>query len=208
MKKIITGIIIVLGLALAYYAISPLFRNVEVNDELPENIIVDDTSADTPTGGEVVQSGVENLSEEQLAEMNDQIAEANSTEVSEMDEVMPETVEVEIDTVEDAPPTANESFPVMGTLGHPAEGIVRVIQTTDGVVIRYENFKTINGPNLHVYLAKSFMAKEFIDLGVIKGTSGNINYAVPEEVDISEYRYVMYWCVPFKVLFNYADLEG
>lgn len=103
-------------------------------------------------------------------------------------------------------PTA-ERFEVVGTTGHPASGYVRVLETTDGTVIRYEDFETINGPNLHVYLAKDLEANEYIDLGPIKGTRGNINYSVPANVDISEYKYVMYWCVPFSVLFNYAEIS-
>jgi hypothetical protein len=73
--------------------------------------------------------------------------------------------------------------------------------------VRFENFKTINGPNVHVYLAKDTSGEEFIDLGAIRGTEGNINYTVPEGVDLSEYPIVMHWCVPFSVLFNYAEIQ-
>jgi hypothetical protein len=111
-----------------------------------------------------------------------------------MEEDMPEMVAV------------SESFPVMGTFGHPASGNVKVIENLNETIIRYEDFETINGPNLHVYLSKDIEGKDFIDLGPIRGTKGNINYTVPEGVDLNEYRYVMYWCVPFAVLFNYADL--
>ena len=51
------------------------------------------------------------------------------------------------------------------------------------------------------------MGKEFIDLGLIKGTEGSINYDLPEEVNIEDYPYVLHWCVPFSVLFNYAKVE-
>jgi len=103
--------------------------------------------------------------------------------------------------------SVSEIFPVMGTVGHSASGHVRLLNTAAGTVLRYENFSTINGPRLHLYLAKDLKAKEFIDLGPIKGTEGNINYTIPEGVDVSEYRYVMYWCVPFSVLFNYAEIN-
>ena len=179
-KWILIIVVVVIVGGIAYYAISPLFNNIEVQDELPENIV----------------DG--NLSEEEQVEMERQIEEANAEGPIEMDEEMPQSAS--------PAPTTSATFTIMGTAGHPASGIVRVIQTTSGQIIRYENFETINGPDLHVYLAKDFDAHEYIDLGPIKGTSGSINYEVPAGTNLSEYRYVMYWCVPFGVLFNYAEL--
>lgn len=46
-----------------------------------------------------------------------------------------------------------------------------------------------------------------MSLGKLRGTEGNINYIIPDEVDISEYKYVMTWCKQFGVLFNYADIS-
>ncbi|MEX0916966.1 MAG: DM13 domain-containing protein [Candidatus Paceibacterota bacterium] len=98
-------------------------------------------------------------------------------------------------------------FSVEDTPAHPASGNVRVFKNTNETVIRYENYDTINGPNLHVYLAKDLEANEYIDLGPIKGTTGNINYTIPEGIDIEEYPFLLTWCVPFGVLFNYAELR-
>lgn len=95
---------------------------------------------------------------------------------------------------------------VVGTGGHPGSGSVRVINTEGGTVVRYENFKTINGHDLYVYLAKDLDAKEYVNLGTLKATEGNVNYDVPADVNVSDYRYVMVWCKQFSVLFNYADL--
>lgn len=162
---------------LLYYFISPLFNVEEVNDEAP------------------IQSGVENLSEEEKAENDRLMAEANSEETKPMEEGVPEGNEM-------------ARYEVMGTLGHPASGEVLILEADGQTIIRYENFETINGPNLHLYLAKDLRANEYIDLGPIRGTKGNINYVVPEGIDIGEYRYVMYWCVPFAVLFNYAEING
>ena len=190
-KKLLiaAGVIIVAGVA--YYTLSPLLKNVEVQDELPEAIVNEEPST--------VPSGFEDLTPEQQAEMLEMMEEKNAEEPEEMDDVMP---------VAPAEPVTPQTFPVMGTFGHPAEGVVRIIETAEENVIRYENFKTINGPRLNVYLAKDLEANEFIDLGPIRGTEGNINYGVSKDIDLSEYRYVMYWCVPFGVLFNYADLAS
>ena len=96
---------------------------------------------------------------------------------------------------------------VTGTAGHPASGTVRVIEADGKRYVRYENFKTINGPDLYVYLAKDLDAKEFVDLGKVKATEGNINYEIPTGIDTSEYHYVLTWCKAFGVLFNHADLS-
>jgi peptide methionine sulfoxide reductase msrA/msrB len=97
-------------------------------------------------------------------------------------------------------------FPVIGTPGHQATGTVRVLQTEAGSVVRYEDFSTTNGPDLYVYLSKDKEATDYVDLGPLKATSGNINYAVPEDVSFDEYSYVLVWCKQFGVLFNYALL--
>lgn len=98
------------------------------------------------------------------------------------------------------------TFPVIGTEGHPASGMVQLIDTTEGTVIRYEDYKTLNGPDLFVYLSKDLEAKEFINLGELKGTEGDINYTIPDDVDLRAYRYVLTWCKQFGVLFNYAEI--
>jgi hypothetical protein len=191
MKKIVVLIIIVIVLAAGYYLLSPLFIQVEVDEALPEDII----TAEPETG--TVPSGAEKLTEAQKREMAEEMAELNADLADKMSDPMPSP----------EPPAAAKSFPVMGTTGHPASGAVKVLETESGPVIRYENFSTINGPALHIYLANDLGASDYVDLGEIKGTRGNINYPVPAGVDPDDYRYVMYWCVPFKVLFNYAEIN-
>ena len=106
-----------------------------------------------------------------------------------------------------AQPLISASFPIIDTPAHPASGTVRIVRGADETILRYENYKTINGPDLKVYLAKDLEAKEYVDLGPIKGTEGNINYTIPKDVDISQYRYALTWCEDFSVLFNSADLS-
>lgn len=115
-----------------------------------------------------VSSGFENLSEEKQKEMLDIIAEVNSVETPPVKDDMPK--QVNDSTVEQA----EKSYQIIATAGHPAEGSVRVIETPEGSVIRYENFSTINGPRLHLYLAKSLEVDDFIDLGPIRGAHAEI----------------------------------
>ncbi len=97
--------------------------------------------------------------------------------------------------------------PIVDTPLHPADGTVRIVEANGKQYIRYENYKTINGPDLFVYLAKDTSAKEFISLGKIRGTMGEVQYEVPHGTPIAEYPYVLTWCRAFGVLFNYADMR-
>ncbi|PIN73571.1 hypothetical protein COV20_05095 [Candidatus Woesearchaeota archaeon CG10_big_fil_rev_8_21_14_0_10_45_16] len=90
---------------------------------------------------------------------------------------------------------------------HEVEGKALLIETASGRVIRLEDFDTINGPDLHIYLSADLESQDYIDLGPIKATKGNVNYEVPAEVDTAKYNKVLVWCVPFKVLFSYVELE-
>ncbi|MCI5108509.1 MAG: DM13 domain-containing protein [Candidatus Pacebacteria bacterium] len=113
----------------------------------------------------------------------------------EVQDELPETNE----TVSEGEVVASQ---IIGTSGHPASGTVRIV----GDYIRFEDFYTINGPALHVYLSKDLEANDYVDLGKTKGTEGNINYKIPENVDIEAYKYVLHWCKPFSVLFNYGEI--
>lgn len=98
-------------------------------------------------------------------------------------------------------------FTIIGTPTHPAGGSIRLFLGTGRDYVRYENYQGTNGPDLRIYLAKDLEATEFVDLGEAKGNQGNINYAVPNDVDIDEYKYVLTWCRAFGVLFDYAEIQ-
>ncbi len=108
-------------------------------------------------------------------------------------------------TQEVAPSPAVQIF---GTPGHFASGEVRIIEVDGQRYLRYENFKTINGPDLFVYLSKDLDATNFVDLGRVKATEGNVNYEIPAEINITDYPYALVWCKAFGVLFNYAELPA
>jgi hypothetical protein len=97
--------------------------------------------------------------------------------------------------------------PITDTATHPASGTVSVLEDGEALTLRYEKFKTINGPDLRVYLATDLEATEFVDLGELKATEGDVNYTIPLGTDISKYRYALVWCENFEVLFNSADIR-
>lgn len=170
-----------------FYFIYPFFNTVEVDDALP-------VAAEDERTRVVIQDS-------DVREEESESVDSDST---------PDTTPPNDDNEEEAVVLAsrNTTHAIVDTPTHPASGQVRVIEGSGGTIVRYEDFETINGPQLHLYLAKDLEANEFVDLGPIRGTKGNINYEIDSDIDISEYQYVMYWCKPFSVLFNYADISA
>jgi hypothetical protein len=100
------------------------------------------------------------------------------------------------------------SFIGAGDGFHNAEGLAKVIPLGDGItVIRLENFKSTNGPNVHLYLSTDKAASNFIDLGRLKANNGNQNYNIPDGTDLAKYSMALIWCKDFSVLFGSAELK-
>lgn len=91
---------------------------------------------------------------------------------------------------------------------HGVRGRALLIREGDRQTVRLENFETINGPDVRIYLARDERAADYIDLGPLRATSGNVNYPVPEGADTAGYGKVLVWCEDFSVLFSYADLKA
>jgi hypothetical protein len=98
---------------------------------------------------------------------------------------------------------------------HPTEGTATIYQMGDGSrVLRFTDFKTSNGPDVHVYMVAAEDAKDattveragFIDLGDLKGNIGDQNYRLGSDVDLAKYRSVSIWCKRFSVSFGAAPL--
>ena len=104
-------------------------------------------------------------------------------------------------------PAIHSAGAVVGSPGHPASGTAQIVQADGKQYVRYENFKTINGPDIYVYLSKDLDAKDYISLGKVKATEGNINYEIPTEINVADYKYVLTWCKTFGVLFNSAQIN-
>ncbi len=91
---------------------------------------------------------------------------------------------------------------------HPTSGNAQVVMDEDGKkILVFTDFKTDPGPDLDVYLSTQKNTKDFINLGDLKGNSGQFSYDLPQNIDIAQHPYVMIWCVQFSVNFGYAKLE-
>ena len=90
---------------------------------------------------------------------------------------------------------------------HEVSGKVLILEQDGKKILRFEDFETVNGPDLRIYLAADPSAKDYIDLGEIKATKGNVNYEIDNSIDIKRYNKVLIWCRAFSVLFSYANLS-
>src|SRR5262245_48737482 len=97
---------------------------------------------------------------------------------------------------------------------HPTEGTAAIYGMDGKRIVRLINFRTSNGPDVHVYLVAAPDARDnvivknaaFVDLGSLKGNIGDQNYDVPDTVDLGKYRAVTIWCKRFSTNFGTAPL--
>ncbi|MFY9484843.1 MAG: DM13 domain-containing protein [Patescibacteria group bacterium] len=180
-KKILIGVGALIILALAYWLLSPLWRNVALNEELPgvtNTNIRDNLSAmDANTKADF---------EKQTIEMKDKIMNKS-----------------------DAMPAGQSTIIGRANMiarAHGVEGNALLVKSGKETFLRFENLKTINGPDLRIYLSSGLNADDIVDLGPIRATEGNVNYVIPAGTDLSKYKNAMIWCRSFGVLFSYAQL--
>jgi electron transfer DM13 len=206
-KKAIIVIIIIAAIAIpvGIYTVSPLFINTTVNEPLP-------TSSSSATDLQKFQEFMSMNSEEERVEKGQQMA------TEEKNAILRGAAQTNGNTVNE---NMTESATTLGLTSlaigefvgvndgiHNAEGMAKVIQLDDGrMILRLENFKATNGPDLYVYLAADNTASDFVNLGRLKGNIGNQNYDIPEGTDFSRYDTVLIWCQAFSVLFGSAKIE-
>lgn len=186
-QSIIILVSLVVG-AFSYWLIASYFIDTEVQDELDPALQarleaqrqVDAARQDQATSG----------------------AEQADTSAAESQET------TEIDQTDTRPGVRSDGpFAISGTDGHPASGVVEVIESPEEKLVYYQNYDGTNCPDLKVYLSKDLEASDYVDLGRAKGNQGNLIYGVPLDVDLSEYTYVLTWCEAFGVLFDYAKIN-
>jgi Electron transfer DM13 len=100
---------------------------------------------------------------------------------------------------------------------HKTSGRATVYSAGGEDTLRLTNFKTSNGPNVHVILIaatdaqddESFLSGkiERLDLGKLKGNEGDQNYTIPAGTDLSKFRTVSIYCEQFNANFGAAPLE-
>lgn len=85
-------------------------------------------------------------------------------------------------------------------------GRARIYGKGDSLLVALENFLTVSGPDLKVYLSGELEPVNFVNLGSLKAISGNQTYNCPVGVNISQYKYILIYCQQYKHLFGSAPL--
>ena len=197
MKKTLIVIVSVLVLAAGWFFVSPLFIDEEVNEDF--DFVLESGAVDM----DAVMAMPE---DKRLAMKPDIMATAAGAPDVNAEEAMPPDGPVVI---------ASGEF-VDADAVHKGSGRAMIYQLpADRHVVRFEDFRTTNGPALVVYLAKHAAPTSaddvtdggFVSLGKLKGNVGNQNYEIPAGVDMAEFNSVVIWCELFDVLFSPASLE-
>ena len=195
MKPVLILVVVALLLGAGWVFVSPLFIDAQVDESF--DFVLNDGSFNI--------DGVMAMSEEKRVGMKDDIMTAAAA--------MPDTA------AEEAMPAqprvlASGNF-VDADAVHKGSGVASLYELPDGRhVVRFEDFRTTNGPALVVYLAKHPSPSSaddvtdggFVNLGKLKGNVGNQNYEIPTGIDVAEYGSVVIWCKLFGVLFSPAAL--
>lgn len=205
----ITGIIIAaIVIPIGIYTLSPLFINTEINEPLPS------LSSESSIGFEKFMAMTEeekiNAAKNMTVEEKDMIMRT----AAEQDTIINETMTSTMDSSKNTEQNENKNILVGDFMGvndgiHNAEGKAKILTLSDGSqIIRLEDFRSTNGPDVHLYLSTNKQASDFIDLGRLKANIGNQNYQIPVNTDYNKYKYVLIWCQPFSVLFGSAQLSS
>jgi hypothetical protein len=101
---------------------------------------------------------------------------------------------------------------------HNTSGRATIYKDADGrLLLRLTNFKTSNGPDVHVVLIAAKDADddanflksstEKLELGSLKGNQGDQNYEIPSGTDLKKFQTVSIYCERFNANFGAAPLE-
>lgn len=177
-KKIIFIFVGLVVLGTAYWLVSPFWRNVKLDEAIPQTQSIKDN-------------------------------------MDSMDQVTKNKFEQEVLAMEGEVMIKSESMPsspkILGEAklvprAHDVSGKALIVDVGGEKIVRFENLKTINGPDLRIYLSSDLGIDDAIDLGAIRATEGNVNYTLPSGVDTTKYKNVLIWCRTFGVLFSYAEI--
>ena len=198
---------------------------------------VERAMGDLRSAGQVIETPqslvmADETPEPEAMEESDDTAESVETSSTMTPEAAPEPESTAVPTMTPEPTAAPTEVPTvvaqptavrlkMGNFQdadslHRGSGEAVIYRGPDGShLLRLENFKVTNGPNLHVILTprrnptsrNDVRVAGYADLGRLKGNVGNQNYTIPDDVDISSIESIVIYCLPFHVIFSVASLQ-
>ena len=104
---------------------------------------------------------------------------------------------------------------VEGVSGHVGTGQAAIVELADGgSVLTFSEFDIDPGAgDVRVYLAaddpqSDTDVSDFVDLGELKGSQGDQQYEIGDDVDLKKYDTAVVWCIPFTTRLAQASLDG
>ena len=222
---LIFGIIV---LAFAWWTISPLFIDTEVQEEIAVNIpnvqvedreredVDQEVTGQDQSNEQIITDRPVNAKEQQEEEsFSSQQVVARGTfqnnggvQTFEFDDEDPTiTTREQIPELIQPAPVASNS--IRSGSFNPSQTRYDISGTAyvSGQDLSLVDFSSKAVPDGRVYLAKDPNGNNFIDLGKLKGNKGNQNYNIPASIDASEYSYVVIWCRAFSVFMGSAQIN-
>ncbi|WP_088240055.1 DM13 domain-containing protein [Calothrix rhizosoleniae] len=97
---------------------------------------------------------------------------------------------------------------------HPTKGIAKIVNINGKRYLEFNRgFTTASGPKVKVVLHRrntvpvKLRARDYITLSALKSFNGAQRYAIPDNVNLNNYKSVAIWCQRFNVTFGYAKLN-
>jgi hypothetical protein len=193
-KNIIIGVIIaVVAIPIAVYAASPLFINTTIDEPLPVNLKITESAMSDKMMDDKMMD--DKMMDDKM--MDDKMMDDKMMDDKMAGEMMPKPMLA-----------LSGMFVGVGDGIHDAQGMAKILPLDTGAsILRLEDFRSTNGPDLYVYLATDKDATDFVSLGRLKANTGNQNYDIPQGTDLAKYDTVLIWCKQFSVLFGSASLS-
>jgi uncharacterized protein YxeA len=147
-KKIIIGILLVVVVGIGYYTLSPFWNNNELNEDSP-----------------LIQN------QEEFTVIKDNL--------DTMDDVTMSEFKAKVEAMKDKTIVMTDAGPSRAKLlaqgnfkprAHDVAGKALLIEKDGQKIVRFENFETINGPDVDIYLASELSDDDIVNLGDLKAT--------------------------------------
>ena len=198
---IIVGVVVLAPVvALAWWFLSPLVFDQTVDEEFPlaANAVVPANMTTEEVNSLMVSMA--KVDQPPMADAMPQDIAASSTEA--------------VDAAGGPQIIASGSFRDADSF-HQGSGAATIYRNADGSsLLRLEDFRVTNGPDLHVLLSPAaapasrdeLQAAGYVGLGKLKGNIGNQNYEIQANIDPNAQGSVIIYCMPFHVIFSVAPL--
>ncbi len=195
----IVAVLVVVGGPIAWYLGSPLFINKTVDEPFPST---------TTTRREAFP-------------MSKEAAVPEGMTRQQVEDTMMKASKVNTSTADPMPGGTTPAIVIIrGTLVaadsfHKGEGSAAIYRVGQELVLRLDQFKVTNGPDLYVILTKqpsprtrADIERGYIEVAKLKGNLGGQNYVLPQGVHVDDYRAVVIYCKMFHVVFSTATLQA